>query len=98
MVSDFIDEHSGYLKRSPEVLEDARDSDDNFPEEARELFRVWCSKSWVLDWWRSLWLKSREQYELHNSNIPPRCTPLCGFLTKAVAIEPTLRMLSMLTT
>ena len=45
MVSDFIDEHSGYLKLSPEELEDARDSDDNFPEEARELFEYGAARA-----------------------------------------------------
>ena len=36
--SNFIDEYNGYLKLSTEELEDAGYSDDNFPEEARELF------------------------------------------------------------
>ena len=45
MVSDFIDEHSGYLKLSPEELEDARDSDDNFPEEARALFEYGAARA-----------------------------------------------------
>ena len=44
MVSDFIDKHSGFLKLSPEELEHARDSDDNFPEEARELFKCGAAR------------------------------------------------------
>ncbi len=37
MVSDFVDEHNGFLRMSPEELAVARASDPAFPSEAREL-------------------------------------------------------------
>ena len=45
MVSDFIDEHNGYLRLSSEELEDARSTDPNFPKEARELFEYGAARA-----------------------------------------------------
>ena len=44
MVSDFIDEHHGFLRLSSEELEDARALDTNFLEQARELFEYGAAR------------------------------------------------------
>ncbi len=45
MVSDFIDEHNGFLRLSSEELEGARKTDRKFPQEARELFEYGAARA-----------------------------------------------------
>lgn len=51
MISDFIDEHNGYLRLSTEELEVARASNPTFPEQARELFEYGAARSgyWTVE-------------------------------------------------
>ena len=44
MVSDFIDEHNGFLRLSLDELEDARTSNLNFLEQAKELFEYGAAR------------------------------------------------------
>ena len=44
MVSDFIEEYSGYLSLASDELDTARMLDPNFPQKARELFEYGAAR------------------------------------------------------
>ena len=92
MVSDFIDEYSGYLRLSDEEHSLAKASDSEFPKEARVLLEYGAD-------WECYWNSDRFMENIKNAakiaeaSIQLISTQLLGILIKATATKPTLKML-----
>ena len=85
MVSDFIEEHDGYLRLSQEELKKARESNPDFPQEARELFEYGVSRD---GYWTSEKFMKQIEDAFNIVNTIQLCIQLSGSLSKVAAIEP----------
>ena len=86
MVSDFIDDHSGYLRLSDEEHSLAKTNDPEFPKEARVLLDYGAD-------WEGYWNSDRFMENIKNAVAEFKSSVHNCILIKAAATKPTLKML-----